>query len=70
MKCLQYNNFLDQGNSNSLSTVEVRAGFVGIGSFHPAIHGILIVTHTLAAPALTYLAYLSHLADTHAPKER
>ncbi|KAK3865392.1 hypothetical protein Pcinc_028996 [Petrolisthes cinctipes] len=66
---LALSHFFHQGNSNSLSTVEVRAGFVGIGSFHPAIHGILIVTHTLAAPALTHLAYLSHLADTLAPKE-
>ncbi|XP_067141629.1 GPI ethanolamine phosphate transferase 2 [Centruroides vittatus] len=38
--------FFYQGNSNSLSTIDVSAGYLGISSYHPVLVGILIASNT------------------------
>lgn len=38
--------FFYQGNSNSFSTIDVSAGYLGISSYHPILVGILIVSNT------------------------
>ncbi|KAK7082709.1 hypothetical protein SK128_014259 [Halocaridina rubra] len=67
---LGYAHFFYQGNSNSLTTVDISAGFVGVSSYRPVIHGTLIATQTFGASFLTYLNYLSHMISKDAQKER
>ncbi|KAK8718583.1 hypothetical protein OTU49_014630, partial [Cherax quadricarinatus] len=59
-----------QGNSNSLTTVDISAGFVGITSYRPLVHGILIAIQTFGGRFLTYLAYLMHVISKDEQKER
>lgn len=59
-----------QGNSNSLTTIDMSAGFVGVSSFHPLLHGVLIATQTFGGSFLTYLAFLVHIASKDGSKER
>nr|XP_053631910.1 GPI ethanolamine phosphate transferase 2-like [Cherax quadricarinatus] len=62
--------FFYQGNSNSLTTVDISAGFVGITSYRPLVHGILIAIQTFGGRFLTYLAYLMHVISKDEQKER
>ncbi|KAK0084272.1 hypothetical protein PV325_007346 [Microctonus aethiopoides] len=55
-----------QGNSNSLATVDVAAGYVGLQSFILPITTIFICINTFSAPIL---AYLMTLHDEMTPKE-
>ncbi|KAJ8664807.1 hypothetical protein QAD02_006469 [Eretmocerus hayati] len=47
-----------QGNSNSLATVDVAAGFVGLESYRPTIIGVFLVINTYSAQVLSLLMYL------------
>ncbi|XP_001607537.2 GPI ethanolamine phosphate transferase 2 [Nasonia vitripennis] len=47
-----------QGNSNSLATVDVAAGYVGLESHQPVITGIFISINTYSAQILGFLMYL------------
>ncbi|KAK0168025.1 hypothetical protein PV327_001866 [Microctonus hyperodae] len=47
-----------QGNSNSLATVDVAAGYVGLQSFILPITTIFICINTFSAPILAYLMTL------------
>ncbi|KAB7493847.1 GPI ethanolamine phosphate transferase 2 [Armadillidium nasatum] len=47
--------FFIHGNSNSLSTVQINAGFVGVSSYRPVLHGILIACHTFGSKFLVLL---------------
>ncbi|XP_063841939.1 GPI ethanolamine phosphate transferase 2-like [Scylla paramamosain] len=67
---LAFTHYFNQGNSNSLTTIDMSAGFVGVNSFHPLLHGILIATQTFGGTFLTYLAFLVHLASKDGSKER
>ncbi|OAD62584.1 GPI ethanolamine phosphate transferase 2 [Eufriesea mexicana] len=58
-----------QGNSNSLATIDVAAGYVGVQSYIPLINGSLLLINTYSAPGLAYLllvyhAILQHTFDT------
>nr|XP_033336582.1 GPI ethanolamine phosphate transferase 2 isoform X1 [Megalopta genalis] len=44
-----------QGNSNSLATVDVAAGYVGMRSYIPIVNGSLIIINTYSAPVLAFL---------------
>lgn len=43
--CLSYGAFYQQGNSNSLSTIEVTTAFIGLNSYQPILGGIFMVIH-------------------------
>ncbi|XP_058796314.1 GPI ethanolamine phosphate transferase 2 isoform X2 [Phymastichus coffea] len=47
-----------QGNSNSLATIDVAAGYVGLESYLPVITGIFLSINTYSAPILGLLLYL------------
>ncbi|XP_076172790.1 phosphatidylinositol glycan anchor biosynthesis class G isoform X2 [Ptiloglossa arizonensis] len=49
-----------QGNSNSLATVDVNAGYVGIESYMPFVNGLLLIINTYSAPVLAYLLLIYH----------
>lgn len=61
---------IQQGNSNSLATIDISAGFVGVTSYRPFVHGALIATQTFGGTFLTYLSYLMHIISRDAQKER
>ncbi|CAL7933068.1 unnamed protein product [Xylocopa violacea] len=44
-----------QGNSNSLATIDVVAGYVGVQLYIPLINGTLLLINTYSAPVLAYL---------------
>ncbi|XP_064100812.1 GPI ethanolamine phosphate transferase 2-like [Macrobrachium nipponense] len=67
---LAFAHFFYQGNSNSLTTIDISAGFVGVTSYHPVLHGILIATQTFGGSFLTYLSYLTHIISKDGQKER
>ncbi|CAL4119252.1 unnamed protein product, partial [Meganyctiphanes norvegica] len=50
--------FFYQGNSNSLGSVDVSAGFVGVNFYSPVIHGILIAAHTFGGSLLPRITLL------------
>ncbi|KAL0110564.1 hypothetical protein PUN28_013867 [Cardiocondyla obscurior] len=43
-----------QGNSNSLASVDVAAGYVGLRSYMPFVTGIYLIVNTYSAPVLAY----------------
>ena len=43
------------GNSNSLATIDVGAGYVGMVSYSPAIISVLLAIHTFSGPILVFL---------------
>ncbi|XP_076764816.1 GPI ethanolamine phosphate transferase 2, catalytic subunit-like [Xylocopa sonorina] len=52
-----------QGNSNSLATIDVAAGYVGVQSYVPLINGSLLIINTYAAPVLAYLLLVYHIVQ-------
>lgn len=49
-----------QGNSNSLATIDVAAGYVGIQSYMPFVNGPLLLINTYSAPILAYFLLIYH----------
>lgn len=56
-----------QGNSNSLATIDVAAGYVGVQSYIPFINGSLLLINTYSSPVLAYflLIYYSILEHSY-----
>ncbi|EFN89490.1 GPI ethanolamine phosphate transferase 2 [Harpegnathos saltator] len=56
-----------QGNSNSLASIDVAAGYVGLRSYMPFITGAYLIVNTYSAPVLAYflLIYYRQLNETH-----
>uniref|UniRef100_A0A1B6DRI5 GPI ethanolamine phosphate transferase 2 C-terminal domain-containing protein n=1 Tax=Clastoptera arizonana TaxID=38151 RepID=A0A1B6DRI5_9HEMI len=50
--------FFYQGNSNSLSTIDVAAGYAGLADYNFWYVGILLYMHTYCGPILAYLLNL------------
>ena len=48
---------LFQGNSNSLSTIDVAAGYVGLPEYQATIVGIQLSIATYAGPIFCYKCY-------------
>ncbi|XP_014210578.1 GPI ethanolamine phosphate transferase 2-like [Copidosoma floridanum] len=55
-----------QGNSNSLSTIDVGAGYIGLESYQPVIIGFFLIVNTYSAQVLGFLMYLCDHA-LHSP---
>jgi len=55
---------LEQGNSNSLATIDIGAGYVGLSNYHPVIIGILMFVSTYSGPIYWLLALQEQLAIT------
>nr|XP_034180311.1 GPI ethanolamine phosphate transferase 2 [Osmia lignaria] len=49
-----------QGNSNSLATINVAAGYVGIQSYMPFVNGSLMLINVYSAPVLAYILLVYH----------
>lgn len=43
-----------QGNSNSLASIDVTAGYVGLRSYMPFVTGVYLIVNTYSAPVLAY----------------
>jgi len=54
-----------QGNSNSLSTVDIAAGYVGLESYWAPVIGLLMCLNTYAGPIYWLLALHCLLADLY-----
>nr|XP_033197814.1 GPI ethanolamine phosphate transferase 2 [Bombus vancouverensis nearcticus] len=54
-----------QGNSNSLATIDVAAGYIGVQSYMPFINGSLLLINTYAAPVLAYFLLIYHAILQH-----
>lgn len=54
-----------QGNSNSLSTVDIAAGYVGLESYCAAVIGLLMCLNTYAGPIYWLIALQCLLAELY-----
>ncbi|OXA56668.1 GPI ethanolamine phosphate transferase 2 [Folsomia candida] len=62
-----HNSFFYQGNSNGLATIDVSAGYIGLGSFASnVLIAIFIFLNTYGNPFLVYLHFASIRSDTKA----
>lgn len=61
--------FFYQGNSNSLATIDLNAGYIGLQSFDFASVGILLTINTFSGPILSMLllAYNVYQCRSDAP---
>ncbi|XP_011503048.1 PREDICTED: GPI ethanolamine phosphate transferase 2 [Ceratosolen solmsi marchali] len=50
--------FFYQGNSNSLATIDVAAGYIGLQSYQPVITGLFLIINTYSAEILGFILYL------------
>lgn len=53
-----------QGNSNSLTTIDLNPGYIGLSSYNPFIVGSLITLNTYSAPINAYLYLMWHMFAT------
>lgn len=53
-----------QGNSNSLASIDLNAGYVGLSQFHFVPVTILLTINTYSGPLLAFLVLLYHEVDT------
>ncbi|XP_029176896.1 GPI ethanolamine phosphate transferase 2 [Nylanderia fulva] len=56
-----------QGNSNSLASINIAAGYVGLRSYMPFVTGAYLIVNTYSAPVLAYflLVYRQQFSETH-----
>ncbi|XP_071565902.1 GPI ethanolamine phosphate transferase 2 isoform X1 [Temnothorax nylanderi] len=66
-----------QGNSNSLASIDVAAGYVGLRSYMPLVTGVYLIVNTYSAPVLAYFLliyyrqlYLTNRTDVVARTSR
>lgn len=52
-----------QGNSNSLATIDLNAGYIGLDTYHPILVGLLLTLNTFSGPILSFLMALCHLYE-------
>ncbi|XP_052774219.1 GPI ethanolamine phosphate transferase 2-like isoform X2 [Mya arenaria] len=52
--------FFQQGNSNSLSTVDVSAGYVGLAGYQSTVVGVLLFCSTYAGPGFWLIALVKY----------
>ena len=53
-----------QGNSNSLSTVDIAAGYIGLDDYWPLVNGLLLFMATYVGTIFWSLAFLIFLFKT------
>ncbi|OWF42123.1 GPI ethanolamine phosphate transferase 2-like [Mizuhopecten yessoensis] len=56
--------FFYQGNSNSISTVDVSAGYTGLTDYQPVLVGLLIALSTYGGPVFWLVSLVKHLTAT------
>ncbi|XP_018052891.1 PREDICTED: GPI ethanolamine phosphate transferase 2 [Atta colombica] len=49
-----------QGNSNSLGSVNIAAGYVGLQSYMPFVTAVYLIINTYSAPVLAYFLLIYH----------
>ncbi|XP_022102881.1 GPI ethanolamine phosphate transferase 2-like isoform X2 [Acanthaster planci] len=57
--------FFAQGNSNSIATVDISAGYIGMSSYIHAIAGLLTAISTYAGPILWLVRLLIYITEHH-----
>lgn len=57
--------FFYQGNSNSLATIDLTAGYIGLKSFKLAPVAILLTINTYSGPILSFLSFIYHFYDCY-----
>ncbi|XP_059613175.1 GPI ethanolamine phosphate transferase 2 [Phlebotomus argentipes] len=57
--------FFYQGNSNSLASIDLNAGYIGLKSFNMIIVGVFLTINTFGGPLLAVLLMLHHLQSNH-----
>lgn len=50
--------FFYQGNSNSLASIDINAGYVGHTTFHYVTVGLLLTVNTYSGPILSFIAFI------------
>ncbi|XP_023308547.2 GPI ethanolamine phosphate transferase 2 isoform X1 [Lucilia cuprina] len=53
-----------QGNSNSLTTIDINPGYIGLKSYNPFVVGVFITLNTYCAPINTFLYLIWHMFAT------
>lgn len=53
--------FFQQGNSNSISTVDVSAGYVGLQDYQPVLVGVLLFCSTYSGPVYWLIALVKYI---------
>ncbi|XP_033637019.1 GPI ethanolamine phosphate transferase 2-like [Asterias rubens] len=62
--------FFAQGNSNSIATVDISAGYVGMSSYVHSVAGLLTCISTYAGPILWMLSLFAYTAKHHSQRYR
>eukprot|EP00095_Tigriopus_kingsejongensis_P010479 maker-scaffold1628_size33005-snap-gene-0.8 protein:Tk10479 transcript:maker-scaffold1628_size33005-snap-gene-0.8-mRNA-1 annotation:"gpi ethanolamine phosphate transferase 2-like" len=55
-----YSTYFSQGNSNSLATIDVGAGYTGLSGFHPGTVSLLIALNTYSGLLIALAAFFKH----------
>lgn len=55
---LGWTSYFQLGNSNSLSSIDISAGFVGLDFYFAPLHGLLMLVHLYAGPVFWFLSFL------------
>lgn len=50
--------FFYQGNSNSLATIDLNAGYIGLISFNFLIVGLFLTANTFSGPILSFIVFI------------
>ncbi|RZF35053.1 hypothetical protein LSTR_LSTR009645 [Laodelphax striatellus] len=58
-----------QGNTNSIASIDVAAGYIGQEVYDPIIAGLMITVHTFTFPVLSFLCLLSKIFNRDWRKE-
>ena len=58
-----FNSFAFQGNSNSISTVDVSAGYIGLEDYQPVLIGILMALSTYSGPIFWTISLIKILIE-------
>lgn len=58
-----FDKFLLQGNSNSLATIDLNAGYIGLETYHPVLVGFFLTLNTFSGPILSSLLALCHIFE-------
>lgn len=52
--------FFYQGNSNSLASIDLNAGYVGLNTFHFMAVGFFLTVNTFSGPILSFVTFFYH----------
>lgn len=55
--------FFYQGNSNSLASIDLNAGYVGLNNFNFIAVGLLLTINTFSGPILSFVAFIHNTYD-------